>query len=308
MDYTKLTDFATKDALLSGNPSKLLRGTELDAEFGAIVTAVATKTDDSAAAITGGTIDGTVIGGVTPAATTVSSLTDSGNLTFTGTANRITGDFSNATVANRVMFQTSTVNGPTAISAIPNGTGVQSQIALYSGSDVNNSNVGDIVANNAEVRFRSIAVGTATAVPMTFYTDGSERMRLSTAGALGLGGTNYGTAGQVLQSNGAASAPIWTDVVGIGIGQTLQTMTGSRALGTTYYNTTGKPIEIYVRTTYGAGSNVLTLTVGAGAKIHSGNGSYESFSKISSVVPVGVAYSVTLTSGTAALVDWMELR
>ena len=94
----------------------------------------------------------------------------------------------------------------------------------------------------------------------------------------------------------------------LGYGQTLQTMTGSRALGTTYYNTTGKPIEIYVRTTYGAGSNVLTLTVGAGAKIHSGNGSYESFSKISSVVPVGVAYSVTLTSGTAALVDWMELR
>lgn len=36
MSYTKLTDFASKDALLSGNPSKLLRGTELGAEFDAI--------------------------------------------------------------------------------------------------------------------------------------------------------------------------------------------------------------------------------------------------------------------------------
>ena len=36
MSYTKLTDFAAKDALLSGNPSKLLRGTEIDAEFTSI--------------------------------------------------------------------------------------------------------------------------------------------------------------------------------------------------------------------------------------------------------------------------------
>ena len=39
MSYTKLTDFAAKDALLSGNPSKLLRGTEIGAEFDAIVVA-----------------------------------------------------------------------------------------------------------------------------------------------------------------------------------------------------------------------------------------------------------------------------
>ena len=40
MSYTKLTDFAAKDALLSGNPSKLLRGTEIGAEFDAIGTAM----------------------------------------------------------------------------------------------------------------------------------------------------------------------------------------------------------------------------------------------------------------------------
>ena len=41
MSYTKLTDFAAKDALLSGNPSKLLRGTEIDAEFNSIESAMA---------------------------------------------------------------------------------------------------------------------------------------------------------------------------------------------------------------------------------------------------------------------------
>ena len=33
MAYTKITDFAVKDSLLSGNPAKLVRGTEIDAEF-----------------------------------------------------------------------------------------------------------------------------------------------------------------------------------------------------------------------------------------------------------------------------------
>lgn len=36
MSYTKLTDFAVKDALLSGNPAKVIRGVEFDAEFNAI--------------------------------------------------------------------------------------------------------------------------------------------------------------------------------------------------------------------------------------------------------------------------------
>ncbi len=45
-----------------------------------------------------------------------------GNLTFSSTAQRITGDFSNATVASRLAFQTSTTNGNTVVHALPNGT------------------------------------------------------------------------------------------------------------------------------------------------------------------------------------------
>ena len=42
-DYVKTTDFAAKDALLSGNPAKIVYGTEIDTEFNSIATAVATK-------------------------------------------------------------------------------------------------------------------------------------------------------------------------------------------------------------------------------------------------------------------------
>lgn len=44
-NYTKSTNFATKDALASGNPLKIVKGTEIDTEFNNIATAVATKAD-----------------------------------------------------------------------------------------------------------------------------------------------------------------------------------------------------------------------------------------------------------------------
>ena len=45
-DYTKTTDFAAKDALITGNPSKVVLGTEIDTEFVNIRTAVNSKLDD----------------------------------------------------------------------------------------------------------------------------------------------------------------------------------------------------------------------------------------------------------------------
>jgi hypothetical protein len=56
-NYTKATDFLSKDGLLPGNPLKVVRGSEIDAEFEAIQTAVATKAD-SATTYTETEIDG----------------------------------------------------------------------------------------------------------------------------------------------------------------------------------------------------------------------------------------------------------
>lgn len=44
-NYIKGVDFASKDALVSGDPNKVVRGTEIDAEFESIETAVASKAD-----------------------------------------------------------------------------------------------------------------------------------------------------------------------------------------------------------------------------------------------------------------------
>jgi hypothetical protein len=44
-DYTKSTNFATKDALSSGNALKIVKGTEIDTEFTNIQTAITSKAD-----------------------------------------------------------------------------------------------------------------------------------------------------------------------------------------------------------------------------------------------------------------------
>jgi hypothetical protein len=83
-NYTKTVNFATKDNLSPGNPLKIVKGTEIDTEYNNIATAVATKTDNSAAAITGGAIDGAAIGGTTPAAGAFTTLAASSTTTLAG--------------------------------------------------------------------------------------------------------------------------------------------------------------------------------------------------------------------------------
>jgi hypothetical protein len=64
-NYTQSTNFATKDALSSGDPLKIVKGTEINTEFVNIAVAIATKADLASPTFTG-----------TPAAPTASSGTN----------------------------------------------------------------------------------------------------------------------------------------------------------------------------------------------------------------------------------------
>lgn len=52
-NYVKSTNFATKDNLASGDPLKIVKGTEINTEFDNIATAVATKADVASPTFTG---------------------------------------------------------------------------------------------------------------------------------------------------------------------------------------------------------------------------------------------------------------
>lgn len=57
-NYTIIVDFAAKDALSTGDTNKLVKGTEITAEFEAIATAVNSKADAASPALSG-TLSGT---------------------------------------------------------------------------------------------------------------------------------------------------------------------------------------------------------------------------------------------------------
>ena len=52
-DYVKSTNFASKDALASGNPLKIVKGTEIDIELNNIATAIGSKADTTSPTFAG---------------------------------------------------------------------------------------------------------------------------------------------------------------------------------------------------------------------------------------------------------------
>lgn len=114
----------------------------------------------------------------------------SGNLVFSGTSQFVSGDFSNATLLSRTAFQTSTTNGSTGIYALPNGTSTAASWQATNAADPTNASKILIATNGStDVQLVSGINGTGTYLPLTFYTNGAEKMRLDTSGNLGLGVT-----------------------------------------------------------------------------------------------------------------------
>jgi len=133
-NYTKTTNFATKDNLSPGNPLKIVKGTEIDTEYNNIATAVATKTDNASAAITGGTIVGitdlAVADGGTGASTAADARTNLGLGTIATQA------------ASNVTITGGSVTGITDILVADGGTGAstaanaRTNLGLVIGTDV----------------------------------------------------------------------------------------------------------------------------------------------------------------------------
>ena len=52
-NYVKATNFAVKDGLATGNPAKIIKGTEIDTEYNAIASAISSKADLNSPTFTG---------------------------------------------------------------------------------------------------------------------------------------------------------------------------------------------------------------------------------------------------------------
>ena len=109
-NYLKATDFAAKDALLSGDPNKIVKGTEIDDEFDAIQTAVNSKANIASPTFTG-----------TPAAPTATA------------GNNTTQIATTAFVATEIATATDNISTLSAFTLVESGTDL---LIKYNGTTV----------------------------------------------------------------------------------------------------------------------------------------------------------------------------
>lgn len=160
-NYTKATNFASKDSLLTGNPLKIVKGTEIDNEFNAIATAVSTKFDTSSLA--GSLAAPTPIGTTTPNIGAFSSLSSSG----TTTANAL------------AVTTTSTFTGVASFTGTPTGAGLTARFSTPGPIGDGTASTGNFTTCTATTFSGSGA--SLTSIPAAQLTGDVAQARLATA-------------------------------------------------------------------------------------------------------------------------------
>jgi hypothetical protein len=165
-------------------------GTNATYSNGNFTSATVTTVSGTTATYTSATVTNLALTSLTLSNLSIASATiTSGNLNFSSTAQRITGDFSNATESSRLAFQSSTTNGGTRVNILTNGTGTASSLDVFGVNDPTNAAVMRVRQSGTESQLLASITGTGTYLPMTFYTGGSERVRIDTSGNVLIGRT-----------------------------------------------------------------------------------------------------------------------
>ena len=140
-------------------------------------------------------------------------------------------------------------DGATNISGMNNFTAT-----TYNGSGANLTGIDatQIFTNNTSVQ----TVDTGSNGHVKFTTDGGERVRVSKDGAIGLGGANYGSSGQVIHSQGSGSAAVWSTFQGVPSGVIMMWSGAEGAIPSGWYLCNGQNSTPDLRNKFivGAGS------------------------------------------------------
>jgi|LakMenEpi03Aug12_release.lakeMendotaPanAssembly.Ray.scaffolds.fasta_scaffold15180_16 hypothetical protein len=242
-NYTKSTNFATKDNLTPGDPLKIVRGTEIDTEFNNIATAIATKTDNASAAVTGGTINDTTIGATTASTGAFTTISATGAITSTlatGTAPLVVASTTKVTNLNVDSLDGADWASPAALgsttpAAVSATTLSASGNVTLSGGTANGVaylNGSKVVTSGSALTFDGTSLGVAgTATNAVSVTS------TATTTALKLDNTN---------ANGwGSNLAIFTGGSAAGYFGTIGSLLGSTAQDLAIYATSSKGVRIY---------------------------------------------------------------
>lgn len=139
-------------------------------------------------------------------------ITMSEDFTATGSAKRFLADFSTATIANRFMFQTSTVNGSTVVGILPNGTSTTSSFNTFnSSSDPGNAGRVSYGNNSTNGFINNGHTGSGTTIPFLFVTDSTTALTWAANGTWTYATDVTFSAPVSLGASATATTPALTD-------------------------------------------------------------------------------------------------
>ena len=113
----------------------------------------------------------------------------------------------------------------------------------------------------------------------------------------------WATAPSLVQGQGGQALSAMSS---LGYGQTWQDVTVSRALATTYYNTSGRPIQVSAWVSTAGNNSVNGLVNGTQVVLGAQGYTASATSGVTFIVPQGASYSVTSPTGTLA--KFFELK
>jgi hypothetical protein len=178
-DYTQSTFFAPKDLLATGNPNKIIYGSDVDAELSAISTAIATKAD----------VNGDAIGAGTPCTElSVDNLKLDGNkIISTDTDGDIELEPDGTgivTIASDVGIGTTSPNSYASNRLHLNGA--STSIALRLTNTTTGTTVDD--GSDIEVSGSDLNIINRESANTVFFTGNAERVRIDSSGNVGYNG------------------------------------------------------------------------------------------------------------------------
>lgn len=93
----------------------------------------------------------------------------------------------------------------------------------------------------------------------------------------------------------------------LGLVQTWQDVTGSRAYATTYTNSTGRPLAVSIKCACSSTMSIILTVAGVVVSNAQGYNGAPTPTQVFAIIPVGATYALTQT-GSPAISAWLELR
>lgn len=176
------------------------------------------------------------------------------------------------------------------------GTVELAVVNLAGGNDLSETGLISTTALGTGSDSANVVYSTTARTNLPYRVVGLVRSTQATAGT-------WATAPSLIQGFGGNAL---TAMSSLGYGQTWQTVT--RTSGTTYYNTTGRPISFLYSDLGSAGTTFANLNIGGVVRQYMSFGSGTNGASMSAIIPHGASYILTISGSAASGPIASELR